>query len=81
MKEHHHDHDHTEPPSDLVLRVEAFESLLIEKGLAEPAAMTCTLARRHSAAPISTRPMANRSTFRLLSSMRRHSFSNQGLGL
>lgn len=28
-----HDHDHTEPPSDLELRVKALESLLIEKGL------------------------------------------------
>ena len=39
MSEHHysHDHDHTEPPSDLVLRVQALESLLIEKGLVESA--------------------------------------------
>jgi len=29
----HHDHDHTEPPSDLELRVKALESLLLEKGL------------------------------------------------
>ena len=34
-----HDDDHTEPPSDLVLRVKALESLLIEKGLVEPAAI------------------------------------------
>jgi nitrile hydratase subunit alpha len=33
---HHHDHDHTEPPSDLVLRVKALESLLVEKGLVDP---------------------------------------------
>ena len=41
MSEHHysHDHDHTEPPSDLVLRVQALESLLIEKGLVDPAAI------------------------------------------
>ncbi len=41
MNEHHHSHDldHTEPPSDLVLRVQALESLLIEKGLVEPAAI------------------------------------------
>ena len=39
MNEHHHSHDHdrTEPPSDLVLRVQALESLLIEKGLVDPA--------------------------------------------
>lgn len=35
----HHDQDHTEPPSDLVLRVKALESLLIEKGLVEAAAV------------------------------------------
>ena len=35
----HHDHEHTEPPSDLVLRVKALESLLIEKGLVEAAAI------------------------------------------
>ena len=28
-----HDHEHTEPPSDLELRVKALESLLVEKGL------------------------------------------------
>lgn len=31
-----HDHDHTEPPSDLELRVKALESLLLEKGLVNP---------------------------------------------
>jgi len=35
----HHHHDHTEPPSDLVLRVKALESLLVEKGLVDPAAI------------------------------------------
>jgi nitrile hydratase subunit alpha len=35
----HHHHDHTEPPSDLVLRVQALESLLIDKGLVDPAAI------------------------------------------
>jgi nitrile hydratase len=35
----HHDHDHTEPPSDLVLRVKALESLLTEKGLVDPTAI------------------------------------------
>jgi len=32
-------HQHTEPPSDLVLRVKALESLLSEKGLVDPAAL------------------------------------------
>ncbi len=39
MSEHHHTHDHTEPPSDLTLRVKALESLLIEKGLVDPQAL------------------------------------------
>src|SRR5260370_17590089 len=34
-----HHHDHTEPPSDLVLRPKAVESLLVEKGLVDPAAI------------------------------------------
>lgn len=33
---HHEEHDHTEPPSDLELRVKALESLLVEKGLVNP---------------------------------------------
>ena len=38
--EHHdHEHDHTEPPSDIELRVKALESLLVEKGLADSAAI------------------------------------------
>ncbi|HWY87902.1 MAG TPA: nitrile hydratase subunit alpha [Gemmataceae bacterium] len=36
---HHHDHGHTEPPADVVLRVKALESLLVEKGLIDPAAL------------------------------------------
>ena len=36
---HHHPHDHTEPPADVVLRVKALESLLVEKGLVDPAAI------------------------------------------
>ena len=36
---HDHDQDHTDPPSDLELRVKALESLLIEKGLVDPAAL------------------------------------------
>ena len=36
----HHDHDHgQEPPSDMALRVKALESLLVEKGLVDPAAL------------------------------------------
>jgi nitrile hydratase len=41
----HHDHDHhhhdhgQEPPSDMTLRVKALESLLVEKGLVDPAAL------------------------------------------
>ncbi|SCW33179.1 MULTISPECIES: nitrile hydratase subunit alpha [unclassified Pseudomonas] len=37
--DHDHDHDHTEPPEAIALRVKALESLLIEKGLVDPAAM------------------------------------------
>ena len=37
---HRHDvHDHTEPPPDVELRVKALESLLVEKGLVDPAAV------------------------------------------
>ena len=35
-----HDHDHDQdPPSDIALRVKALESLLVEKGLVDPAAL------------------------------------------
>ena len=34
--DHHHENEHTEPPSDLELRVKALESLLLEKGLVNP---------------------------------------------
>jgi len=39
--EHDHDHEqaHQEVPSDLTLRVKALESLLVEKGLVDPAAL------------------------------------------
>src|SRR6185503_19661392 len=33
------DHDHQAVPSDLTLRVKALESLLVEKGLVDPAAL------------------------------------------
>lgn len=37
---HGHEHDHgQEPPSDMALRVKALESLLVEKGLVDPAAL------------------------------------------
>jgi nitrile hydratase subunit alpha len=36
---HDHDHDHSMVPGDLALRVKALESLLVEKGLVDPAAL------------------------------------------
>ena len=41
MAHDHHDHDHHEqdPPSDIALRVKALESLLVEKGLVDPASL------------------------------------------
>lgn len=42
MAHDHHDHDHDHgqnPPSDIALRVKALESLLVEKGLIDPAAL------------------------------------------
>lgn len=42
MAHDHHDHEHDhgqEPPSDIALRVKALESLLVEKGLVDPAAL------------------------------------------
>src|SRR5215472_18029367 len=38
-QEKEHDHGHQTVPSDLTLRVKALESLLVEKGLVEPAAL------------------------------------------
>jgi len=40
---HSHDHDHTDPPSDEALRVKALESLLVEKGLLDPAAVDAVI--------------------------------------
>jgi len=37
--DHDHDHDHQVVPSDPTLRVKALESLLVEKGLVDPAAL------------------------------------------
>src|SRR6201988_3676239 len=34
-----HDHEHQAVPSDLALRVKSLESLLVEKGLVDPAAL------------------------------------------
>jgi len=40
MAHDHHDHDHGQaPPSDIALRVKALESLLVDKGLVDPAAL------------------------------------------
>ena len=36
---HHHDDEGQDPPSDMALRVRALESLLVEKGLVDPAAL------------------------------------------
>jgi len=36
---HHHDGDGQDPPSEMTLRVKALESLLVEKGLVDPAAL------------------------------------------
>src|SRR5579864_8091053 len=38
-QEHDHDHGHQDIPSDPALRVKALESLLVEKGLVDPAAL------------------------------------------
>jgi len=35
----HHDHDHQTVPSDFALRVKSLETLLVEKGLVDPAAL------------------------------------------
>jgi nitrile hydratase len=38
-QDHEHEHDHQAVPSDPALRVKALESLLVEKGLVDPAAL------------------------------------------
>jgi nitrile hydratase len=38
-----HDHDHQAVPSDVALRVKALESLLVEKGMVDPAAIDATV--------------------------------------
>lgn len=37
--EHDHEHDHQHPPSPAALRVKAIETLLVDKGLVDPAAL------------------------------------------
>lgn len=39
VHDHDHEHEHQALPSDLALRVKALESLLVEKGLVDPAAL------------------------------------------
>jgi nitrile hydratase len=39
LSDHDHDHEHQAVPSDAALRVKALESLLVEKGLVDPAAL------------------------------------------
>jgi nitrile hydratase len=39
VQDHDHDHEHQAVPSDLTLRVKALESLLVEKGLVDRAAL------------------------------------------
>jgi nitrile hydratase len=39
MSSHDHDHEHSDVPEDAALRVKALESLLVEKGLVDPAAL------------------------------------------
>jgi nitrile hydratase subunit alpha len=42
-QDHGHDHDHQTVPSDVALRVKALESLLVEKGMVDPAAIDATV--------------------------------------
>jgi len=39
MPDHPHEHEHQAVPSDMALRVKALESLLVEKGIVDPAAL------------------------------------------
>jgi nitrile hydratase len=41
--DHAHEHQHQAVPSDLALRVKALESLLVEKGLVDPAALDAVI--------------------------------------
>jgi nitrile hydratase len=52
MTQHRHDHDHQDVPSDPTLRVKALESLLVEKGLVDPAALDALIdAYEHKVGP------------------------------
>ena len=42
-QDHDHDHAHQAVPSDVALRVKALESLLVEKGMVDPAAIDATV--------------------------------------
>jgi nitrile hydratase len=49
---HDHDHDHQAVPSDPALRVKALESLLVERGLVDPAALDVLVDRfEHKVGP------------------------------
>jgi hypothetical protein len=41
--DHDHQHEHQAVPSDVALRVKALESLLVEKGMVDPAAIDATV--------------------------------------
>jgi nitrile hydratase subunit alpha len=50
--DHDHHHDHQDVPSDLTLRTKALESLLVEKGLVDPAALDALIdAMEHKVGP------------------------------
>src|SRR5215470_16750877 len=50
--DHDHDHEHQAVPSDLTLRVKAIESLLVEKGLVDRAALDAVVdAYEHKVGP------------------------------
>src|SRR5438105_12914963 len=50
--EHDHEHDHSLVPSDPALRVKSLESLLVEKGLVDPAALDALIdAYEHKIGP------------------------------
>ncbi|MEQ9642284.1 MAG: nitrile hydratase subunit alpha [Alphaproteobacteria bacterium] len=52
MAHDHHDHDHDEPPSELLMRVKSLETLLVDKGLVDPAALDALIERyEHKVGP------------------------------
>lgn len=49
---HHHDGEGQDPPSEMTLRVKALESLLVEKGIVDPAALDAIIeAYEHKVGP------------------------------